>query len=133
VAGPARARRGRGRRVGERAWAGGGGGGGEGAGAAARRDRRRAEGDGPPDLVGGAPLVRAPPRRRPHRAGDDAGLHAFHVDAGRFGRGEPDRADHPADPLTAHPPAMAGITVTSSPSWTGASKPPRKRTSSSLR
>jgi len=32
----------------------------------------------------------------------------------------------------AHPPAIAGMTVTSSPSCTGAPKPPRKRMSSSF-
>ena len=36
-------------------------------------------------------------------------------------------------PGAAHPPAIAGMTVTSSPSARGAANPPRKRTSSSFR
>ncbi len=47
----------------------------------------------------------------------------------RLGRAGP----HRRGGRWAQPPAIAGMTVTSSPSWTGAAKPPRKRTSSSFR
>ncbi len=79
---------------------------------ARRRGRgRRADAAGEPDP---GPL----PLRRRSR-----------LDRDRLGRA----GSHRRGRRGAQPPAIAGMTVTSSPSWTGAAKPPRKRTSSSFK
>src|SRR5439155_18648827 len=91
-------------------------------------------GNDPQPPVRGAMLVFLPAHRGPELRWSVVPLDR--LSGGRDHVRRPDRVDQSGARRAgahAHPPAIAGMTVTSSPSWTGAAKPPRKRTSSSFR